>query len=194
MSDRALRELERRYLAAGDAEARELLIRARLRVGEVPEARLRLAQHLGDPLALQLLGPPPEPPPLTWLRRAARAVTDRFDHPGVSAEALELGRWTSALLREFEATASAEACRCALGAARASWLALDEGWDALRAAEAAPTPEHAAERAAECARVAAQAVGAGPVHDALVAGLTDWALALPPRHPPPPPLLHRAAG
>lgn len=57
MTDERLRHLRR--AAADDPAARAALLTARLRAGDLPEDRLRLAAHLGDPAALEVLGAAP---------------------------------------------------------------------------------------------------------------------------------------
>lgn len=74
--DRALRALER-DASGGDPAARARLVLARARHGELPEERLRLAAHLGDPGAViaarDLLGVVPREQGLgTWIRAVGR--------------------------------------------------------------------------------------------------------------------------
>ena len=61
MSDRRVRELER-LAAQGDATAAGKLLLERVRVGDLPEKRLRLAAVLGDHAATEALGGASEEP------------------------------------------------------------------------------------------------------------------------------------
>ncbi|MCO5170393.1 MAG: hypothetical protein M9894_28995 [Planctomycetes bacterium] len=70
MTDERLRHLRR--AAADDPAARAALLCARLRAGDLPEDRLRLAAHLGDPAALEVLGAAPPTPSLgRWVHGLA---------------------------------------------------------------------------------------------------------------------------
>lgn len=63
MSDERLRELERRYLETGDPEAARVYLEARVRVGELSQARLRLAAYCGhEAAAASRLVPQGKPP------------------------------------------------------------------------------------------------------------------------------------
>jgi hypothetical protein len=70
--DSERRNLER-LAAQGDPDAAVAAIVARLRAGEVDEARVRLAALLGDPAARKLLGPLAPPVPAN-ARELARAL------------------------------------------------------------------------------------------------------------------------
>jgi hypothetical protein len=74
-----LRELERRYKQSGTLEDQVAWLRARVRSGDLSPDRVLVAAALGDPAAIQLSGPVPDPGPargdpvplcgrVTWIR------------------------------------------------------------------------------------------------------------------------------
>jgi hypothetical protein len=80
MTDRRLRDLERRYTGTGTPEDGARLLSERLRVGRLPRARVELAAELGDPTAAALLGhdAPVGRRPHRWHRDVRAALARRL--------------------------------------------------------------------------------------------------------------------
>lgn len=141
MSDERRRRLEREA-AAGDLAAASALLAERLRAGDLPEDRLRLAAHLGDPAAAQALGREPLAPPTITVSRWVRGLSERRE-----------GAWAP-WAREAFARAAAAAARNTLGCFRDdARAAAARGVEALEAWIACPCDEHARAAAAAGSRV-----------------------------------------
>jgi hypothetical protein len=76
MSDERLRELERRWKGTGSVEEEAAWLRERVRVGEVPVARVRIAASLGHAASRRGLGV--EAPPEFNVDEDARDETSCF--------------------------------------------------------------------------------------------------------------------
>lgn len=128
MGDARRRRLEREA-ARGDAAARAALLGERVRAGDLPAERLRLAAHLGDPDARRVVGATTAPGdwfaalggfgPEAALRavlvavRLARPFHRALESPGARAEAAVEGEqaWAAAVCAPDHGAAAVERAR-----------------------------------------------------------------------------------
>ena len=151
MTDQALRELERGWRQSGSPEDEALLLRERLRVGELSARRAELASYLGYPAAREAAAVEAPEDFAAWLggleawegdprTRAAlaiaRAVLPLFDAAGLTPEfALRPRRALEALERWIDCPCSACLQQLSEASGRARFtLAYHDSTDVSRAA------------------------------------------------------------
>lgn len=181
MSDRTLRDLERRALESRSADDEAAWLAARLRAGALDGERLALAAYAGSEAARLALGaaaPAPPAPPADWVRGLEPFGVEAVKAFGVflasAAEPLlelgpDAGPWEDPLqAAAFEAGQAAYRARVIANAAASELTDLAAAsftpWSpglaaARRAAHAARRDAEAAEAAAERARQAARHAG-----------------------------------
>jgi hypothetical protein len=131
-----------RTAAQGDAAARTSLLAERLRLGELPRERVRLAAHLGDPAAREVLGGDAPTPDLhlpRWLAALGDKALGARALMAVAAGSLRTweqtfphGRQPRTLLTALEVAAESPGDRTRWEVAQAARVEVEEARDLVR--------------------------------------------------------------